>query len=206
MLIDNGAVVTLYISEDRAPLHHADYRVSIEPKRLLAYSCMEVEKGSQSPNPYKRDFRRQMSPVFFAASAGHVAMVNELLNAGADPREDVSILHAVDEPSIIAQLLAGDAKLHANSESTLLDMPNGHGDTFLGVAVQGVNVFRIKEVLSLGAEPAARKRSGLRLTPCEIAVGIGYLVDTKEFDEVLAKAEKANYGHRIPIVHNGYSC
>ncbi|KAL9040257.1 MAG: hypothetical protein Q9180_002023 [Flavoplaca navasiana] len=118
--------------------------------------------------------------------------------------EDVSILHAVREPSIIAQLLAADAKLYPNSESSLFNMIAGYGDTVLGSAARGANASRAKELLNLGADPAARNGHGL--TPREIANGVGFLVDTADVEEVLAEAEEAYYGHRIPIVHNGYSC
>ncbi|KAL9032396.1 MAG: hypothetical protein Q9180_006524, partial [Flavoplaca navasiana] len=205
VLIENGATVSPYISKDRAPLHHPTDRTSIEPEKLLEYSCVEAERGIRSPNPYKRYFRRHMSPLVLAASAGHAAMVDELLNAGADPRKDVSILHAVNDPCIIAKLLAADEKLHANSESTLLDMPDEHGETVLGVVARGgVDESRVKELLNFGAEPAARSRIGL--TPLEIAFGAGFLVDTTDVQEVLAEAEEAYYGHCISIVHNGYSC
>ncbi|KAL9636797.1 MAG: hypothetical protein Q9204_002116 [Flavoplaca sp. TL-2023a] len=202
ILIESGAAVTPYVSDDRVPLHHATDRVSIEPEKLLAYSRVEAKKGNQSPTPY--GFERHTTPLCFAAFAGHAAMVDELLDAGADPREDVSILQDVREPSIIAKLLAADAQLHPNSEKNLLDMPNENGDTVLGAAARGWGVSRVKELLSLGAEPAARSSRGL--TPREIAHGVGYLAYTEDVQEVLAEAEEAHYGHRIPIVHNGYSC
>lgn len=204
MLIENGAAVTPYISEDRLTLHHAADPGSIEPKKLLAYSCVEAGTGTQSPSPYRWEFQRHMRPLFFAAFAGPAAMVDELLNAGADPREDVSILHAVGEHSIIAELLAADAKLHANAEKTLFDIPNEYGDTVLGAAARVANIPRVKKLLSLGAIPAARDSHGM--TPREIANGVGYLVDTEDVQKVLAEAEEAYYGHRIPIIHNGYSC
>ncbi|KAL8903186.1 MAG: hypothetical protein Q9171_007489, partial [Xanthocarpia ochracea] len=178
MLIENGAAVT-----------------PIVPKKLLAYSCVEAKRGNQSPSPYEWHFRRHMRPLSFAAYAGHAAIVDELLNAGADPREDVPILYAVKEPSIIAKLLAADAKLHANSENTLLDI--GNGDTVLGAAARGADVSWVKNLLSLGAEPAARGSHGM--TPREIANGVGYLVDTADVQEVLGEAEESYYGHRIPI-------
>ncbi|KAI4266402.1 MAG: hypothetical protein LQ337_008808, partial [Flavoplaca oasis] len=196
MLIENGAAVTPATSEDRVPLQYAADRVGIEPKKLLEYCCVAAETGNQSPSPYKKDFRRLTTPLCFAASAGHAAMVDELLNAGADTREDVSILHAVYDPSIVAQLLAADAKLHPNSERTLLNVLAGFGDdTVLGSAARGGNVPWMKELLSLGADPAARNGQGL--TPREIVNGIDFLVSTGDVQEVLAKAEE--HGHRIPI-------
>ena len=206
MLIENGAAVTPYSSEYRVPLHHAADRVSIEPEKLLAYSCVEAETGNQSPSPYERDFQRHTTPLFFAASADHRALVGELLNAGADPREDLSMLYAVREPSIIARLLAANAKLHPNSENTLLDMPFENGDTILGLAAGRADVSWVKELLRFGAKPAARNSNGM--TPREITNGIGYLRGAADVGKVLAEAEEEEYyyGHRNPIVHTGYKC
>ncbi|KAL8855815.1 MAG: hypothetical protein Q9178_007530, partial [Gyalolechia marmorata] len=177
MLIENGAAVTPYIL-----LKIGSHCIT------PAIGRVEAETGNQSPSRCEGWFERHMRPLFLAVYAGHGALVDELLNAGADPREDVSILHVADEPSIIAQLLAADAKLHANSENTLLDMPVKNGDTALGAAAGVADVFWVKNLLSLGAEPAARGSHGM--TPREIANGVGSLVDTADVEEVLAEAEE----------------
>ncbi|KAL8911373.1 MAG: hypothetical protein Q9172_007684 [Xanthocarpia lactea] len=208
MLIENGAAVEVdqYLSQEWVPLHRAadPDRVRIDPKKLLAYSRAEAERGNQSPTECYWFFNPQMGPLSCAVRARHGALVDDLLNAGADPRQDLSMLYDV-EPSVIARLLAADAKLHPNSENTLLDIPmESYRDTLLGIAARLPDVPRVKELLRLGANPAARNKDGM--TPREIANGVRWLKDTADVEKVLAEAEEVYYGHRIPIVHNGYSC
>lgn len=164
LLIKRGASSKTCDREGWTPLHCAAYKKNLDIVKTLIANGADVEARTSDWNVKGKERWRRTTPLFLAVWNGQIGVVQELLDADADPRADISdgatCVHAAvygnrRGPWIAGMLLDADAKRDGRHDIALINMKKLDGNTALHVAAAKGHVDMVELLLKKGADAKA---------------------------------------------------